>query len=390
MIHDYAGHAFPIQLSRKLASKGYQVMHVYAGYNVTPKGPLQKIQGDPRNFFIQPLFIREPLQKYSFLRRWLQENEYGRLLSKQIEKFQPDVMISAQTPLDAQANALRTCVKNNVRFIYWLQDIVSIATDKLLRKKFSIFGGIIGEHYIRMQKQLLELSDKIVLITDDFCPILRKWGIDQTKFTVIPNWAPISDLTPVSKNNPWSSNLNIVDRFCFMYSGTLGLKHNPNLLFQLALHYEKNLDINLVVISEGPGADWLKTQKEKHNLNNLILLKYQSFDKLSDVLGSADVLIAILEPDAGIFSVPSKVLTYLCAKRPILLSVPPENLAAKIVKNNNAGIVIAPEKTQQFLKAADMLYTDKNYRDLLASNGRNYAEKNFYIDEISEQFEQLL
>ena len=55
---------------------------------------------------------------------------------------------------------------------------------------------------------------------------------------------------------------------------------------------------------------------------SLRCLGFQPFEVLPDVLGSADVLVAILEPDAGVFSVPSKVLSYFCAGRPVLLAVP--------------------------------------------------------------------
>ena len=40
------------------------------------------------------------------------------------------------------------------------------------------------------------------------------------------------------------------------------------------------------------------------------LLPFQPYDSLPDMLGAADVAIALLEPEAGIFSVPSKVLSY--------------------------------------------------------------------------------
>jgi len=38
LIHDYAGHPFQVQLSRELARRNHEVLHLYAGYNVTPHG----------------------------------------------------------------------------------------------------------------------------------------------------------------------------------------------------------------------------------------------------------------------------------------------------------------------------------------------------------------
>ena len=75
--------------------------------------------------------------------------------------------------------------------------------------------------------------------------------------------------------------------------------------------FHKGKRYGLVVVSEGRGADWLAEQGR--NEPALRLLPYQPYDRLPEVLASADVLIAVLEPEAGAFSVPSKILTYLCA-----------------------------------------------------------------------------
>ena len=65
----------------------------------------------------------------------------------------------------------------------------------------------------------------------------------------------------------------------------------------------------------------------------------QPFDAYPDVLATADVLIAFVEVDAGAFSLPSKVLSYLCAERAIVLSVPKKNLASRIVVKSGAGLL---------------------------------------------------
>jgi len=390
LIHDYPGFAFPVQLSRELAKHGHEILHLYAGYNITPRGPLNRNSTDPECFSILPIFIREPLQKYSFVHRWRQEREYGQLLSSEIKKFQPDVMISANTPLDAQSNALKTAHKRDIRFVFWLQDLIGIATKKILCKRIPIFGEIIGQYYIRLERQLLKQSDQIVLITDDFLPLMQEWGVDGNRLSVIPNWATLEILTLKPKVNTWSSKWEFTDRFCFMYTGTLGMKHNPDLLLQLALHFDKDPGIIVIVVSEGPGVEWLKKQKENLSLENLRLFDYQPFDQLSSVMGSADVLVAILDPDAGVFSVPSKVMTYLCAQRPLLLAVPTENLAAKIVSQNKAGIVVPPKDVHSFIEAAERLVQNTKLREEFANNAKGYAEVHFDIQKIGDQFEAII
>ncbi len=37
LIHDYAGHAFPVSLSRELAMRGHRVTHAFASVLQTPQ-----------------------------------------------------------------------------------------------------------------------------------------------------------------------------------------------------------------------------------------------------------------------------------------------------------------------------------------------------------------
>jgi len=114
------------------------------------------------------------------------------------------------------------------------------------------------------------------------------------------------------------------------------------------------------------------------------------YKELPEVLAAADVLLALLEKDAGVFAVPSKVLTSLCAKRPLLLAMPLENLAARIVDKNEAGIVVEPENVSVFLEGAERLKEDKKLREQMGKNGRRYAEEHFDIGKITDRFEAIL
>ncbi len=389
LIHDYAGHPFQVQLSRQLAKRGHAVMHLYAGDNNTPKGPLTLQSDDPPTFSVEPISLRRPLDKYNFVKRWLQEREYGRKLSAVIREFAPDVMLSANTPLDAQKAALLTAENQGVAFAFWLQDMIGEAARRLLRRRLAVVGDWIGRYYISLERLLLKKSAHIVSITPDFVPILQNWGVPPSRISVIPNWAPLQDLPVRPKDNPWAKTHDLHEKFCFVYTGTLGMKHNPALLLQLALHYRKDPDVRVVVISEGIGAQWLREKKARYRLSNLLLMGYQPFQEVPNVMGAADVLIAILEPDAGIFSVPSKVLSYLCARRPILAAMPRENLAAKIIEQEQAGVVVPPDNLEAFVAAAEMLRNSEEKRVAFGMQGRQYAERYFDIEEITAQFERI-
>jgi glycosyltransferase involved in cell wall biosynthesis len=125
-------------------------------------------------------------------------------------------------------------------------------------------------------------------------------------------------------------------------------------------------------------------------LENLMLLGFQPYERLSEVLASSDVLIATLESDAGQFAVPSKILTYLCAGRPVLLAAPRENLAASVIERSGGGVVTDPDDLGAWVAAAKKLALDRPYREELGVHARRYAESAFDIHAIAGVFENVL
>jgi glycosyltransferase involved in cell wall biosynthesis len=134
----------------------------------------------------------------------------------------------------------------------------------------------------------------------------------------------------------------------------------------------------------------LEAAKAEHRLESLRLLPLQPATRFPEVLATGDVLVGLLETDAGTFSVPSKVQSYLCAGRPILLAAPSGNLAARNVASEDAGIVVGPQDQAGFAAAAAQLRDNPELRERLGANGRAYAVRTFDIIKITNCFEKVL
>jgi glycosyltransferase involved in cell wall biosynthesis len=389
IVHDYAGHPFQVQLSRVLAARGHQVLHLYCTSTHTPQAELRRRENDPP-FSIRGITLSQRIPKTSFVRRLRLEMQYGPALLAECEQFQPDVVISANTPSIPQVRLARWCSRNNVRLVSWIQDIYGLAAYRLLSRKLPVIGHLAGHYFIWLDKKSARRSDAIVVIADDFADVLAKWGIERHRIHTIHNWAPLADMPMRPRDNAWSRRHSMTDGVRFVYSGTLAMKHNPALLLELARMLDNNSSGELVVVSEGAGVEWLAEEAAREELGSLRCLGFQPFEELPDVLGSADVLVAILEADAGVFSVPSKVLSYLCAGRPVLLAVPKENLAAKIVVECGAGPVVEPADIRGFCAEAQHLIDSPQLREQYGGAARQYAETHFDIRRIGDQFESIL
>jgi glycosyltransferase involved in cell wall biosynthesis len=269
--------------------------------------------------------------------------------------------------------------------VFWQQDIYSYAMRKHFADRFGRIGRRVGSVFVVAERWILRTTGHVVVISPDFADVLVRWGVDQGKVTVIPNWAPLDEVQQRTRPNAWSEKFGIAENVVvLMYAGTLGLKHEPSMLLELGRAFADRPDVRVIVASEGLGANWLA--EHLGDETSLELVPFQPYEELPDMLGSGDVMLVLLEPHAGVFSVPSKVLTYHCAGRPILAAIPAVNLAGRIIADNGTGLVVAPGDVEHFVDAARRLVDDPAMRCDMAAAARRYAEASFDIDVITDRF----
>lgn len=387
LVHDFAGHPFQIDLSRSLAQRGHQVLHVYCESYTSGKGRFE-LGDDQDTLSVAGVPVGEKFARYSPVRRARQELLYGRRFNELAERFQPDIVLACNVPLMAQRVCARWLRRNNVPWVFWLQDLYSVAVGATAEDRAGRAGRLVGRRFEALERSLLREANQVVAITEDFSPTLDAWGIAPGRRSVVENWAPLNDLPCRPRDNAWRREQGFGERFVYLYTGTLGLKHRPERLYELAAQQMDDADV--VVVSEGLGEARLRELQAARPLPNLRLLPFQPFEQYPDILGAADVLVALLEPTAGTFSVPSKVLSYLCAGRPILGAIPSENLAARTIERAGAGVVVSPTDEEAFLLAAKRLRNEPELRYRAGSQARAYAEATFDTSAITDHFVNVI
>jgi len=388
LFHDYGGHAFTAQLARAMARRGHEVNYVSFGEFATPKGRVEASDGDPPGFRAEVLSIGEPFDKDNLLRRRRQQQKYARLAAARVREHRPRVVISSNSPLEVQDALQRACRATGAKFVFWMQDVHSEAIGRILSRRNALLGSLARRYYLALEKRLLGRSDHVVVIAEDFVGLIGPggWGLDAGRISVVENWAPLEDIPLHPRDNDWARRNFRPGRRRIVYAGTLARKHNPEILVQLA----RRLDADVYLFSEGSGADYVRGRAGQLRLDNLFVRPWVPVDDLPKLLAGADILSAFIEPDAGAFSVPSKVLAYLAAGRPILASIPCQNLAARTIIRAEAGLVSEPGDDEAMVRNAERLLADEGLRERLGRNGRAHADRNFDIGAIAGRFRTLV
>ncbi|MEU8992585.1 glycosyltransferase family 4 protein [Streptomyces sp. NPDC048558] len=388
LVHDYSGHPFQAQLSRELAYRGHDVVHSTCSAYVSGKGNLAEDAVVGLRFVT--IGDRVVLDKGAYVRRLFKETRLGLELARQVRREKPDVAMLANLPIPTlvvAASALKTL---RIPWVLWHQDITAVALKSFAAAGVSKLMGVAARVFEQGEKWSARRASAIVVIADSFVRVHREWGT-AAKATVIPNWAPLDEILPVPRANAWSQEHGLTGVRTVLYSGTIGLKHNPVLLVRLAETLrEQGERVRLVVVNDGPAVPVIKEAADARGVE-LTLLPFQPYERLPEVLGAGDVLVVLLTADAGEFSVPSKTLSYLCAGRPVLGLMPADNLAAKLLRRAGSP-VFAPEESSLSDAATWVreVLNDPARAESLGKESRALAEREFALEGCASRFEEIL
>jgi glycosyltransferase involved in cell wall biosynthesis len=274
--------------------------------------------------------------------------------------------------------------------VYWLQDLQGRAIEQLLTKKLGTLGRLAGRIASRYEQRLLRQSRRVITIAPGHDRYLPESVLNQDRFDLLENWCDPDDVPLVSRSTEWSRSQSLHNTLNVVYSGTLGLKHDLPVFIALAENCRNDRDVRIVIVSSGAAADLVREEAKLRGLNNLVVLPFQHFNEVPNVLGSAAVLIAPLDPSAGSFCVPSKILSYHCAGRPTVVSIDETNPVAHLIDRAKSGFVVRPGDTQEFVTAVRVLLANADLRQALGHNARQHAEANFKLQIIAARFLSIL
>ncbi|RNL66081.1 glycosyltransferase WbuB [Nocardioides marmoriginsengisoli] len=386
LVHDFAGHPFQVELSRELARRGHDVTHSYCPAWVSGKG---NFEGSER-LLIEPVGPTEPIEKDQFVKRLLVELVLGWQLLRQVRRTRADVAMMSNAQIPTLVVFAIGMLLLRKPWVLWHQDVYAVAIKSFAGEKLGRGFRLVATVFTVAERWVSRRAAAVVVIADSFVAVHEEWGTAE-KTTVIPNWAPLDEIFPVDRLNAWSGEQGLDEVRTLLYSGTLGLKHNPELLVGLAAAVrDAGTPVQLVVVNQGAAEAVLRAEAERLDVP-LMLLPFQPYERLPEVLGSGDVLVVLLEQDAGAFSVPSKTLSYLCAGRPIVGFMPAENLASQLVGDVD-GCVLPPNADSLPAAATWVagVLADREEQARLGKQARALAEREFALEGCADRFETIL
>ncbi len=387
---DYGCHSFTFRLAAHLQANGFPISYLANGSLESPN--LQSLPTWQTNFpdLIRIVRAARPYGKLNLRERLRGELDWASRCVEALEQSPPGAIVCSCLPLPVVSKIQSWARRRRIPFVYWLQDLQGIAIAELLGNRLGAVGAALGWIARNLELTFLKRSDHVIAIARAHERFLPSQIRNAERFTTLENWANIEDIPVLPRDNDWAARHQLHNTLNILYSGTLGFKHDLTVFPALAAAFSDQPHVRIVIVSSGAAADHLVAEAKRSNLTNLVVLPFQPYECLPSVLAAASILIAPLDPSAGSFCVPSKILSYLCAGRPSVLAIDRENPAAQMIATAKAGITVKPGDTGAFVSTVQSLASDSLWQQHLGQAARTYAEATFNIENVSTRFLQIL
>jgi colanic acid biosynthesis glycosyl transferase WcaI len=233
-------------------------------------------------------------------------------------------------------------------------------------------------------------ADRVVCICDGFVEKLTERGIAPDRLKLIPLWGDTENVYPITGATKFRQANGITDQqFLIMHTGNMGRKQDLMNVVRAAELSKDREDVEWLLVGQGEELAALEEAIRQRRLKNIRLLPLQPADALAEMYSAADVLL--LNQKAAVVEsvIPSKLLTYMAAGRPILAAVSNKSETARYVERAKCGRIIHSEDPMALVEGALSLRADGALREKLGTNGRAYVLEHFTKNKILREYELL-
>jgi len=277
---------------------------------------------------------------------------------KAIKRYFSDVkfdLILYSTPPITLVGAIEYVKKrDNAKTYLLLKDIFPQNALDIGMMSTTGLRGIIYRHFRKQEKKLYAISDKIGCMSQANVDYVIKHNpeVDSQKVEVCPNSIEVIDksVDDIKKNEIRSKYGTPIDKTVFVYGGNLGKPQGIPFLIECLKACSEIDEAFFLIVGDGTEYGLLEEYANKANQHNLKLMKKLPKDDYDTMIGACDVGMIFLDHRFTIPNFPSRLLSYMQAKLPVLACTDPNTDIGNVIVEGGFGWWCESNSTDEFYR----------------------------------------
>lgn len=288
------------------------------------------------------------------------ERQYKNAIKKYFSRVKFDLILY-HTPPITFCDVIRFVKKRDQAKTYLLlKDIFpQNAVDLGMMKKTGI-KGLIYKFFRRKEKNLYEISDRIGCMSQANVDYVLKHNPEITpdKVEICPNSIEVID-----KSVSAEMRIEIrkkygipLDKVVFVYGGNLGKPQGIPFLIKCLESQKENKKAFFLIVGDGTEYGKLEEYERKSNQSNFKLMKRLPKEDYDTMIGACDVGMIFLDHRFTIPNFPSRLLSYMQAKLPVLACTDPNTDIGKVIVEGGFGWWCESDDVEKFLSCINEIF----------------------------------
>lgn len=300
-----------------------------------------------------------------------------------IKRFLPDVRIDLviyTTPPISFVGAVEYLKRRyNTKTYLLLKDIFPQNAVDIGLMSTTGLKGLLYKHFRRQEKRLYKISDRIGCMSQANVDYVTKYNpeIKPSKVEVCPNTIDPIDMSCSSKERIiLRTKYGIpLDKTVFVYGGNLGKPQDIPFIIECLRRCQNIEKAYFLIVGNGTEYGKLERFVSENQPKNVKLMQRLPKEDYEKMLGSCDIGLIYLDHRFTIPNFPSRLLSYMAAKLPVLACTDTETDIGKVIIDGGFGWWCESDNIRGFRETVENV--SKYDLKELGLQGFHYLEKNY-------------
>jgi glycosyltransferase involved in cell wall biosynthesis len=242
-------------------------------------------------------------------------------------------------------------------------------------------GGILYKYFRKKEKTLYSISDHIGCMSPaNLNYVLNKNPeIDKNKLEVNPNSIDVKENVLKFNSDLYNKYKIPKNKVIFIFGGNLGIPQGIDYI-KANIEYCKSIkDAFFLIIGDGTEYNKLGNWIRNTEIANLLLIKELPKSEYDDIIKLSHVGLIFLNPLFTIPNFPSRLLSYMQNKLPIICATDSSTDIGEIASNNRFGYACLTTDSNSFYEFVIKLL-NKELRSTMGQNAYNYLVKEYNVE----------